>query len=427
MTQRKKILLNAYAISPNKGSEFSIGWTTVNLLSQKYAVYVLYGTSGNTMGDTKEIEQLDKNGYNENIKFIKVNPGFFARNLNWFNTNLKLGFFFSFALYFYQLEVYKTAKKLNKEIKFDIVHQLNPIGFREPGFLWKLNLPFVLGPISGTYILPKALINWSVRKNAINIVIRNFVKWFYLSYSSRIKKAVRKSDVVITATSADAENITKYYQKRAYVLPEHFVNTELVEIPYNYEKTLKLIWIGSVDARKNLNLLIDVLEGLKHYNWTLDVIGEGGLRSKLEKKTQSINLQEKISFKGHIPRTQVIKLTQSAHLHIMTTLSDATTSVLFEASSNQVPTMSLNHCGMADVISEKCGFLIPLDVKNYDELVLRFRGELENILKNPEILVNKRSHIFNRLERYTAKSRLKDIENFYDEAISNFNLKNNNV
>ena len=424
MTQRKKILVNAYAISPTKGSEYSIGWTTINLLAQKYDVYVLYGASGNNMGDTAEIENLDINGYHQHIKFIKVKANFFARNINKLNVHLGLGFFFSPAFYFYQLDVYSLAKKLHEKHQFDIIHQLNPIGFREPGFLWLLNAPFVWGPISGTYILPRALINWNERKSTINILVRNTVKWIYLKFSNRIKRAVSRANVIITSTHNDSKNLLKYFNKHAHVLPEHFINQYLKEIPILHSENLKLVWIGSIDARKNLGLLLDVLNGLKELNWTLDIIGEGVLRSKMEEKVLNNNLESKIFFRGQISRLQVMDILQNSNLHVMTTLSDATTSVLFEAFANQVPTISLNHCGMSDIICDKCGFLVPIDVKNYDNLVLRFRNELKEIIVNPVTIVSKRNNLFSCVDKYTSTNRIIDIETYYEEAIRNFNQKN---
>ena len=423
MNHRKKILINAYAVSPTKGSEYSIGWTTINLLAEKYNVYVLYGTSGNNMGDTSEIEHLDKDGYNKNIKFIKVQANFLARNINKLNSHLGLGFFFSPAFYFYQIDVYRLAKKLHEKNHFDIIHQLNPIGFREPGFLWLLNAPFVWGPISGTYILPIALINWKNWKSAINILFRNAVKLVYLKFSLRIKKAAKRADVIMTSTKADSINIINYFEKTPYILPEHFVNNELTESSVKASPALKLIWIGSIDARKNVELLLDALLELKELNWTLDIIGEGILRSKMEKKVLTNGLETKVYFRSQIPRIQVIDLLKNANLHVMTTLSDATTSVLFEAFANQVPTISLNHCGMADVICEKCGFLVSIKVKNYKELVLEFANELKKIINKPKMLFSKRDNLFTCLDKHTAKNRILDIERYYNEAIRKFNQK----
>ena len=425
MNSRKKVLVNAYALSPTKGSEFSVGWNTVNLLAEKFTVYVLYGTSGNQMGDTIEIENLNAKNFSENIKFIKVHPNFLARNFNKLNS-IGLWIFFSPALYFYQLDVYNLSKKLHKSIQFDIVHQLNPIGFREPGFLWLLDIPFVWGPVCGTYILPESLINWNDWKLALNLSLRNIIKWIYLKFSMRIKKAVERSDVIITVTKDDSNNFLKYFNRKTHILSENFIqNVTLNETIYEEKTIFKFVWIGRIDSRKNLILLLDSLIKLKEYkyNWSLDVVGDGILRNKMEKYVFLNGLDSKITFKGHLSRIKVNDILAQADLHVMTSLYEATSTVLFEAYQNAIPTISLNHCGMADVICEKCGFLVSIDVKNYDYLVLNFSSQLKNIMDNPEILMSKRSHLPNCLEKYTASSRILDFEKYYDEATINFNQK----
>ncbi len=181
-----------------------------------------------------------------------------------------------------------------------------------------------------------------------------------------------------------------HLKKEAFILPEHFITEPLIDLALPSQRILKMVWIGSIDARKNLGLLIDVLIQLKEHNWTLDVIGKGSNFKRLAQLVKNNNLENKIFFRGHIPRNEVINILQNSNLHVMTTLSDATTSVLFEAFTNQVPTIALNHCGMADLIIEKCGYLVSLEVENYSDLVTNFRNTLIEILNNPKALIIKR-------------------------------------
>lgn len=424
MTSRKKILINAYAISPTKGSEFSVGWNTINLLAHKYSVYVLYGTSGESMGDTAEIDNLSQNEFNENIKFIKVYPNCLARVLNNLN-NLGFWLFFSPAFYFYQLDVLHVAKKLHKEVNFDIIHQLNPIGFREPGFLWQLDVPFIWGPVCGTYILPSKLIFWKDLKLALDLTFRNMVKKTYLKFSLRIKEAVKRADVIIVVTKEDSNNFLKYFKRDTYNLTENFVENNLIKTPItDKDDTLKLVWVGRIDRRKNLGLLLDVLSKLKEYNWHLDIIGDGQLRNKMKTKSLFLGLDYKINFRGYLPRNEVKEILQKSDLHVITSLYEATSTVLFEAYQNGIPTISLNHCGMADVICEKCGFLVSVEVENYEDLVGKFMIELKKIMTNRVILDFKSGSVATCLDKYSASQRLNDLETYYEEAIINFNQKN---
>ena len=46
-------------------------------------------------------------------------------------------------------DAYQVARVLHQQVQFDLAHQLTWVGFRFPGYLWRLDLPFVWGPIGG--------------------------------------------------------------------------------------------------------------------------------------------------------------------------------------------------------------------------------------------------------------------------------------
>ena len=51
------ILVLAYAISPTRGSEYSVAWNYVTRMSKYHKLTVLYGCSGSHIGDCKEMEK----------------------------------------------------------------------------------------------------------------------------------------------------------------------------------------------------------------------------------------------------------------------------------------------------------------------------------------------------------------------------------
>jgi hypothetical protein len=66
----------------------------------------------------------------------------------------------------WQKAAWREARRLHADRPFDVVHQLNMTGFREPGYLWRLDAPFVWGPIGGGANIPPAyfpLMGWADR------------------------------------------------------------------------------------------------------------------------------------------------------------------------------------------------------------------------------------------------------------------------
>ncbi|MCD8011740.1 MAG: hypothetical protein LUG99_00915 [Lachnospiraceae bacterium] len=134
-----KILYSAFECNPAIGSDAYVGWSWAKSMSLKQDVHVLTNE-----GNQKDIEKyLEKNeGINATFHYISV-PRILGKVLK--------GRKFYFASYvIWQWYAYKEAKKLNKKEHFDIVHHVAIADFRNMGFLWKLDTPFIFGPVGGS-------------------------------------------------------------------------------------------------------------------------------------------------------------------------------------------------------------------------------------------------------------------------------------
>ena len=84
----KDILVLAYAVSPSKGSEYAVAWNYVTAMSCYHRLTVLYGTSGEHMGDTVEMERYLREHPVPNVTF-GINR-FIAQQRNWFEKNISI-------------------------------------------------------------------------------------------------------------------------------------------------------------------------------------------------------------------------------------------------------------------------------------------------------------------------------------------------
>jgi glycosyltransferase involved in cell wall biosynthesis len=422
----KKILLSAYAVSPTRGSEYSVAWNYIYEMSKDNTLVVLYGVSGNHMGDIEEMDKWLKLNSISNVRFVPVLPNTLTAKLNLLN---KIGIFhyaFYFAFRLWQLQVYDVAKKLIKDEHFDLIHFLNPIGYREPGYLWKIDIPYIWGPISGTSNRPNQLFKALSYKKKLLFEIRNWVNTFQFKYNHRLKNALFRTDLLLTATTENQIRIQKYYNKSSIYLPEnsivsHSIQNSVRQINLASGDITNILWIGRIDSNKQLNILLDALAKINTNNWQLHVIGDGPKKTATQKLSMKLNISSKISWYGHIPRTEVFNLLQNGHLHIITSLSEANTTVLWEAMAYGIPTISLNHCGMKDVICEKCG--VKIDISSYRQVINDLANVLSDLLNNPS-KINELSKGVNKCaSNFTWEKRRELFNQFYQIAIENWQQK----
>ena len=130
------VLINAYAVSPNWGSEPGLGWNWVTNLAKYCNVYVI------TEGEWKqEIEAAVEKLPQKTISiFITTHSLTELEKMCWNQEDWR------FYKYYrqWQEKTLTIAKEIIANNQIDVIHQLNMIGFREPGSLWKINgIPFI--------------------------------------------------------------------------------------------------------------------------------------------------------------------------------------------------------------------------------------------------------------------------------------------
>lgn len=414
---RKNILVCAYAISPIRGSEFSVAWNYINEMSIDNNLLVLYGSAGNHMGDFDELDSWLLANSIPNVSFIPVIPNQIALKLNYLNCKGILPYMFYFAYNIWHRQVYKTAKKIIEKEQIDLVHFLNPIGYREPGYLWKLNLPFIWGPIGGVPNRPQHLFKDLTIRNKTFFTIRNWVNTIQFKYNRRLKKALNSTDLLLTATTENQKLIEKEYQRKSIYFPENaIIESDFKRRIISMEngEVCEIVWIGTIDSRKSLNFLIEALSKVNSKNWHLHIVGQGSLKKSMQLLAEKIQISEKITWHGQIKRKDVFEILNSSHLHVITSLGEGNPTTIWETMDRGIPTISLNHCGMKDIICDKCGVKIKIDSVEQIKMDLAF--VISDLIQNTSKINELSQGVFECSKKYTWNVRRELFNGYYELA-----------
>ena len=419
--RRLRVLLLAYSISPVRGSEYSVGWNHVTQMSKFCDITVLYGLAGPHMGDVDDIENhLQQNGEMPNVRFIAIRPSFMARLLNSPNRNGFLVYSFYLAYKLWHRQAARKAQSVLADEPFDLVHYLCPIGYREPGFLWQMNTPYVWGPIGGMVSTKQLKGAPGSFSSKLKTRLKNLINVLQLRQSCRVATALARADKLVAATSENAAVIKKLFSRDAQVVPENAIPDDWLgrnsdDVQTVVGSPVRLIWVGSLDARKSPDLLIDALERVSASDWRLDLVGHGPLQDTLRTMIAAADLGDKVSLHGLIPRSEVQKLMARADLHIITSMNEGNPTVIWEAMASGVPTLSLEHCGMRDTLCETCGVLVPLS--GYQETCDSIASEIDSLVRAPIDLARKKTGALTCAETHLWSKRARTWLKIYNEAI----------
>ncbi len=108
-------------------------------------------------------------------------------------------------------KAYDLAVKLHNEVNFDIDHQLTMVGFREPGYLWKLGIPFVWGPVGGMGFFPWRFLHKIGLYGAIYYLGYNLYNFLQMQFLKRPRIAANTAGSGLIAATQENQAGAKYY------------------------------------------------------------------------------------------------------------------------------------------------------------------------------------------------------------------------
>lgn len=414
------ILVMAYAISPYRGSEYAVAWNYVAHMSKYHRLTVVYGASGNHMGDVVEMEEYARSHTMANVRFIAVKPDKLARALNWPNRHDFFVYSFYYAYRRWHWQVYKQVLELLKTDHFDLVHYVGMIGYREPGYLWKLGLPYVWGSVSGANNAPWQLMKHMPLLGRVKLTFRSLANTIQFHTKRRLKKALKATDILLTATSENQQKFRQVHHKDSICLPENCITGTITldESKFNNPAKYNIIVIGRLDAGKSVGIFLEALAQVRNRDKLhVDIVGDGPLRARLQGYDREHGLDGLVTWHGQLPRVEAVKIFNRAHLHVITSVSEGNPTTIWEAMSYGVPTMSFDHCGMHDTICDKCGIRIPI-AKRYDDCVSSIAHNIDVLLEYPERFYQLAKGTIECAKKYTWAKREIILNQLYDNLLS---------
>lgn len=366
-----KLIVSCFSCSPSRGSEPGMGWGYLRAIASHHDIWAL--VDGYEFEEELRCYQAEHPEELKRVHFVFVpcKPHPILRKL-WPPS----------YYWFYNLwhrRAYRIAKKLHKEIGFDAAWKLSMVTYREPGYLWKLPIPFVWGPVGALGLTDWRLLPLVGLKGGLEFAIRNVINWWQSRLLRRPRLAARKADqtnTLFAATGENAREMKRLWRVDSRVLCEIGLSDLPVETPVAPHKELRIFWSGLFERRKALPLLLRALSKVK-IPFELHVLGDGALKPAWQVEAKSLGVSEHVVWHGWKPRTEALAILGQSDVAIVASIHDLTSTVLVEAIAHAKPVICLDHCGFADVIDETCGIKVRIDTPSV--MVKSFASAIERL------------------------------------------------
>ncbi len=375
---RPRVLVLAAACNPYKPSDFAAGWGWVRQLARFCDAWVLCGD-----WDREDIEHyLRTQGEIPGLHFVFVAPGRFAdllsRGRPWYEIHY-------LAHRLWHRRVRRQAVRLFQEQRFHLVHHLTRNGFREPGYLWRLEAPFIWGPVGGTQNYPWRFLWSDGLATALKEGCRSLLNVCQLRFSPRVRKARRRAAALLAANSQNCRDLARLAGAPPLLLCDTGVECLMPMPPAKPLPPLKLLWSGKFSPHKALHLLLQALAGLpSDLSYRLHILGAGPQARRWRELARRLGVEPHCRWFGWLPFAEARQHYEWAHALVFTSLRDTSGNVILEALSHGVPVICLDHQGAADIVTSRCGVKVP--VTTPDRVIAALRQAILHLARNPHHL-----------------------------------------
>jgi glycosyltransferase involved in cell wall biosynthesis len=420
---RLKVLVTAHEFSPNMGSECSSGWNILTKLGQFHDITLIYAET-NQFGTVNYKDLIssyyDSEKFQPDINLVPVGQPLATRFIAAFNkflsakkTSVGLPFLYFLGVRFWEKRVFRMATKLNHEVVFDIVHHFNHISFREPGFLYKLNIPVVWGPTSGFSAVHFSFLKALPFQEMALTAFRNIANVLQFNLSHRVRKAIRSAAIIYYVTKEDYSSFSKLSNRTKQLLDMGtYSSSSAVVRDVQVNKPLRALWAGRLSSLKALHLIIRAIgeRSILGNALELSVVGDGPQKKYFQEIAEKYKIRN-IKWLGHIAKDQVYNLMINSDVLIHTSIKEAASAVVLESLSAGLPVICHDAFGMSYSVTDDCGIKIPLD--SPVSSIKGFRKALESLVNNPSSVSRLQSGALERSKSLTWDFIAQTIANDY--------------
>ncbi len=413
--RRARVLQLAYACSPWRGSEPGVGWHRAVEAAKYSDIWVI------CEGVEFEHQVLG------HLRDIGMIPGLhfrFVRKTRFEQFLAKIPGMYYIAYRLWHRRAFQVAKSLHEEVNFDLVHQVNLCGYREPGKLGQMQLPFIWGPIGGTQNHPWMAIGQAGLRGGIQESIRSIANSLQLRFSRRVRRAATSADLLLVANSTNQSDFERILGKNVPVLCETgspAVSADAIRDrprKTDVDQRLRLLWAGNLHAFKALPLLLQAISKLPESSRVqLRIVGDGPQHQRWRRMANRLGISHQIEWIGRVRDLEMQTHYTWADVFVFTSLRDTSGNVIFEALASGVPVLAADHQGVGDIVTAECGIKVSLGTPA--DMATQYRNAIVALATDKTRLERLSAGALRRAAEYAWPEQGERMRDYYRQVLGN--------
>lgn len=366
-----KVLLSAFACAPARGSEPGVGWGLVREIAREHDVWVLTSSANrDAIGCTLAENPLPR------ARFLFLPP--FSALARW----AAIPGVHHLAYCLWQWHAFRTARRLHKEIGFDLVHHITYVNSWLPCFMGLVGPPFVwnAGGREGT---PFRFLSSLSLRGRLTEFARNITLPILAALTLANSAAARRAACILSCSPIDLwpAGIPVVQFPLGGLSRAEF--EFLRSLPPRRDSAFRVLSVGRFLPWKGFSLGLRAFASFHRRNPSSEywIIGDGMDRKHLERLAAREGVSSFVRFFDWIPRRQLLPLLADADVLLHPSFHEQFGYVLLEAMAVGRPVVCLDSGGPSVLVQNDAGVKVPVTTPT--QVIESIAASLEQLASDP--------------------------------------------
>jgi len=243
----------------------------------------------------------------------------------------------------------------------------------------------------------------------------------------KTKRDVHLADQIIAVSQNTAQDVMEFFRVPSSKIkviyhgvekhfrpdvPEELINQ--VKKKYDLLTPKYILWVGTIEPRKNLITLIKMYAQLKPWHGVYSLVLGGGLGWKYEEVLPLVQaLEKEVKITGYLPQEDLIPLYAGADLFVYPSLYEGFGLPLLEAMASGLPIVASKTSSIPEVVGDAGILVDPLNLNELGEAVNR-------LLRDASLRTSLKEKGMQRAREFTWEKAAQETLTSYQEVVESF-------
>ena len=351
-----------------------MGWNLIRQIARFHDVWTIAQEE-----DRESIERAMAEEEGISLNFVYVDMP------RWLHPLLRYQGTHQFYYYLWQVKAYFAARKIHKEIQFDLFQHITYSNDWMVSFIGALlSMPYIRGPGGGAHRTPKGFEGEYTLGGRIWEKVRSVGQRIF-RWDPLFVRGQSRASAILVCNAESIANIPGKWAAKTYLFPINGVSSEDLALAGRAtagHEGFRVLTAGTLLRIKGFGLGIKAFKAFsdEYPDSEFHIAGGGPEEPRLRKLVDSLELQDKVYFLKSMSRDDVISAIAGADVFLFPSLRDGGGAVVIEAMSAGKPVICLDNGGPGMFVTEDSG--IKITPQTPEDTVLELSRALERLYQD---------------------------------------------